>query len=301
MSNRYIRNCNWVFTINNFTEDDIKKVEALADHREVHRIIAEKEHLNEGTPHIQGYVSFVVAKYRMAVEEFLGGRAFLEPAKGGYKRNVEYCSKEGNVFVCRNCGEATEKISLELLTRTRSMNQWEIREKYPLIWFNYRNRLITDQMEEALLHVSNWDGDLKQKNVWLWGKAGVGKSTWASKHVRYINQYKKSCNKWWDGFNCLMHKCVIIEDFPVNGQMFAQHLKIWSDRYFFMGECKGSTLTIEPGRFFLIITSNYSIDQCFEYQEDIEAIKRRFNQIEMTEENKILINSIQLNENILKS
>ena len=300
MSRPDTKDCNWVFTINNFTEDDIRRVEALGEHSAVHRLIAEKEHLEEATPHIQGYVSFRYAQYKLNVERLLGGRAYLEKARGGYKKNVEYCSKENNVFICVNCGESTKELTLDLLKKTRTMNQWEIRDRYPLIWFNNRNKIITDQMEEALMHVSNWEGDLKQKNIWLWGKAGVGKSSWAAKHVPFINQYKKPCNKWWDGFNCLIHNCVIIEDFPVNGQIFVQNLKIWSDRYFFMGECKGSTMTIEPGRFFLIITSNYPIDRCFEYQEDIEAIKRRFTEIEMTNENKTIINSIELQTTILK-
>jgi hypothetical protein len=36
----------------------------------------------------------------------------------------------------------------------------------------------------------------------------------------------------------------------------------WGDRYPFSGQVKGSTLLVEPGRFTLIVTSHYSIEQC---------------------------------------
>jgi len=155
-------------------------------------------------------------------------------------------------------------------------------------------------MDQALRRVENWDGDLTAKNIWLWGKPGIGKSKWASNLMNPQWQYKKAVNKWWDGYNLAIHKIVILEDFPVNGQMFAQHLKIWADRYFFMAECKGASMVVEPGRFFLIITSNFPIEACFENIEDIEAIKRRFNEIEVTEENRILILSNTLDRSILK-
>ena len=64
-------------------------------------------------------------------------------------------------------------------------------------------------------------------------------------------------------------------------------MKIWGDRYPFVGECKGSHQMIEPGRFFLIITSNYAIDDCFQTEEDKEAIHRRFRELEMTPDNLI--------------
>ena len=57
---------------------------------------------------------------------------------------------------------------------------------------------------------------------------------------------------------------------------------------------------IEPGRFFFIITSNYQIDSCFENEDDRLAIHRRFNEIHMTEENKLIIRSMNLDTDILK-
>jgi len=305
MSFRERKGRNWVFTINNFTESDENIIIELADDDDVRRLIAEHEHLDNGTPHIQGYVSFDDELLRETVERRLGGRAFLQRARGGWKQNVDYCSKEGLVIVSKNCSEEHDnvqsgKVTMQVIQAAATMDPWEFEDTYPLVWFHHRKKVLDIMMDQALRRVENWDGDLTAKNIWLWGKPGIGKSKWASNLMNPQWQYKKAVNKWWDGYNLAIHKIVILEDFPVNGQMFAQHLKIWADRYFFMAECKGASMVVEPGRFFLIITSNFPIEACFENIEDIEAIKRRFNEIEVTEENRILILSNTLDRSILK-
>lgn len=297
---------NWVFTINNFTEEEENKVIDLANDGDVVRIIAEHEHLEQGTPHIQGYVSFNRRVYRTEVERRLGGRAWLQVAMGNWKQNVKYCSKEDQIIVQENCDEllADEEkgnLNLEIVEKARTMDPWTFEDNFPMVWVKHRQQILNVMMDNALRNVENWNGDLKAKNYWIWGEPGIGKSKWAANLMPVKHQYKKAINKWWDGYNLVIHKIVMLEDFPMNGQMFAQHLKIWSDRYFFMAECKGSSMVVEPGRFFLIITSNFSIEQCFENPEDIRAIQRRFTEFQVTEENKTLLFSNSLDRSILKA
>ena len=71
-----------------------------------------------------------------------------------------------------------------------------------------------------------------------------------------------------------------MEDFPSDGMKFAQLMKIWSDRYSFIGEIKGGQILINPGKFFFLVTSNYPIETVFP-GEDGEAIRRRFKEIEI--------------------
>lgn len=295
---------NWVFTINNFNEADEDCVIGLSDDDDVQRIIAEHEHLDEGTPHIQGYVSFYTPQWRVNVLTRLGGRAHLEPAMGGWKQNVAYCTKENLVIVSKNCDENRDgvqngKVTIDVINAAKTMDPWAFEDMYPLVWFHHRNQILNVMMDAALRRVENWDGELKDKNIWLWGPAGVGKSKWASNLMPIQYQYKKAVNKWWDGYNLAVHKLVILEDFPVNGQMFVQHLKIWADRYFFMAECKGSSMVVEPGRFFLVVTSNFPIEACFENQQDIEAIQRRFREREVTSSESLILQST-LDRRILK-
>ena len=296
---------NWVFTINNFNEADEDYVIGLSDDDDVNRIIAEHEHLNEGTPHIQGYVSFSRQVYRTEVERRLGGRAWLQVAMGNWKQNVEYCSKEGLVIVSKNCevehdGVQNGRLTLQVVEAARNMDPWSFEDTYPMAWVCHRQQIINVMMDSALRKVENWNGDLKMKNYWIWGEPGTGKSQWAASLMPIQHQYKKAVNKWWDGYNLVVHKIVMLEDFPKNGQMFAQHMKIWTDRYFFMAEVKGNSICVEPGRFFFIVTSNFPIHECFEDPQDIAAIKRRFTEFQLTRDNKAILNAMNLDRNILK-
>ena len=129
-----------------------------------------------------------------------------------------------------------------------------------------------------------WDGELKSKNIWLWGISGVGKSKWARQQALEKETYVKNCNKWWDGYKDSEVKLIIIEDFPRDqGNWLINVMKIWCDRYSFDGEVKGGTKRINPGKWWLIVTCNHSIDYIFQGapEEDLNAIKRRFTELEM--------------------
>ena len=124
---------------------------------------------------------------------------------------------------------------------------------------------------------NRYDGDLRDKNVWIYGDPGTGKSVSA----RYCDErhiYLKNMDKWWDGYED--HKVVLIEDVdPITCKEFANEMKKWCDRFSFRAECKGSHVIVNPVDFNLIVTSNYSIDECFS-RKDAIAIKRRFTEME---------------------
>lgn len=85
--------------------------------------------------------------------------------------------------------------------------------------------------------------------------------------------YVKSINKWWDGYHG--QDVVLLDDWdPSHEQFLRQHLKTWADRYPFRAETKGSSMMIRPKK--IIVTSNFSINECFSNPEDAAAIRRRF-------------------------
>ena len=96
----------WVFTINNFTYEEEELIRNMNQNPNVKFIIAEEEHLEEGavcvcegTPHIQGYLHLKARARRRQVEMMLGGRAFVEVARGTEEENIKYCQKEEQVII----------------------------------------------------------------------------------------------------------------------------------------------------------------------------------------------------------
>lgn len=295
----------WVFTINNYSEEEKELVtQLIEDEEHTHYGIAEEEVGKEGTPHIQGFVHLKYPLRRSTIHRLLGGRAYVEVAKGSLQQNIDYCSKEGKVFVSvipvNNNSKKGE--TLAMIQDMKTMTPDEFENNYPIEWYRNRAKVEKVMIDSAMKKMEIWNGELSEKNIWIWGLAGLGKSAWASKQERMERTLKKNCNKWWGGYNLVQTKCVIVEDYPCRpmGNMLVQHMKIWGDRYPFIGETKGSEVWVEPGRFILIVTSNYPIENCFENEEDIQAIKRRFHEIHMTEENKAMILSTKIENPGLK-
>ena len=90
---KHNRSRSWVYTLNNYTEDEIKAVNKLVSESQRYCFGFEKG-LN-GTPHIQGYVQFKNQRRFTALQKALP-RAHWERAKGTPDENHKYCSKEGD-------------------------------------------------------------------------------------------------------------------------------------------------------------------------------------------------------------
>lgn len=133
-----------------------------------------------------------------------------------------------------------------------------------------------DQLAQSTEPSKRWQGQLQEKNHWLWGPPGSGKSSaiWDAAEREHLTIYQKLQNKWWDGYHG--EDIVLIEDAdPEIMKKLASHMKVWADRYPFTYEVKGSSKTMKCPNYHLVVTSNYSIKECFN-TTDAEAIARRF-------------------------
>lgn len=294
---------NWVFTLNNYSEQDCESIQSISADSDVSKMFVGKEVGDEGTPHLQGYISFENNTTRDHVERLLGGRAWINKAHGGWRQNYDYCTKQNDILVCKGgpVSSLTTKVSDEALEDMKKLDPIAFEQKYPAIWFWHRSKVLDTMYDWAMRNASVWDGELQNKNFWIWGKPGIGKSSWVNKWFKISEQYRKNLNKWWCGYNLVTHKCVVIEDIdPTRAQILTPFMKIWGDRYPFVGELKGGSCEVLPGKFFLIVTSNYSIEECFPMAEDQEAIKRRFKSINMTRENKSLVDLLSPDRDLLQ-
>jgi hypothetical protein len=304
----------WCFTFNNYTEQEARTIDGWIRSRlktSVKKaIIGREEAPSTGTKHLQGYVAFIQKWSGWQVARLWGGKAHWEPARASEQKNREYCEKEGNLLLCVgfNKKEKTEQKEIDhdrwnrIVRDAMSMGPEEFAETWPKEWIIRRSAIERLMLDSAKKNMRVWGGNLQWKNIWMWGGPGIGKSKWAHEQQTGGKTLKKNVNKWWDGMDVSSVTKVIIEDFPCtpNGDMMAYYMKLWGDRYVFTGEVKNSALAIDPGRFFLIVTSNYGPKSCFSREEDLKAIERRFAVLEMTRENRTLLNRMRLDPEILE-
>lgn len=107
--------------------------------------------------------------------------------------------------------------------------------------------------------------------LWLWGEPECGKSTKARSFGEY---FSKPLSKWWTNYKSEPN--IILEDIDLETCKYMGHfLKIWADKFSFIGEIKGSSRHLRPLK--IIVTSNYTIAELYGKDEPLmAAIKRRF-------------------------
>ena len=98
------RSGTWVFTINNFKPADIERLTALDTER--YLVVFGEEVGEQGTPHLQGYLSSTIRMRRAQVEKVLGGHAWCEVTHDeqsaiGYsiKDGVIHCNRKIHVKI----------------------------------------------------------------------------------------------------------------------------------------------------------------------------------------------------------
>lgn len=257
----------WCFTINNYTDEDIDRLANL----DCQYLVYGKEVApTTGTCHLQGYVHFQGEKTLRTIQRLLGSHGHYERRLGTIQEAIEYCKKDGIV---------TERGTIS--TRVSKSDEWgrviqlaeegsmeELKEEYPRHYLQYFKTLMSIRAFNSV----PMDGPLAHE--WWYGPTGTGKSMKLWKD--YPKHYQKPVNKWWDGY--FGEEIVAIEEWEPKNEVTGSKLKIWADRYPFPAEIKGGTIQkIRPKK--IIVTSNYSIRECFPNEQDWKPLERRFTQV----------------------
>jgi len=259
-----IRSRGWCFTCNNWTEDDITKLQIDYEY-----LIYGKEVGDSGTPHLQGYIHFKSQRTFKSLQKKMGCSFHIEKRKGSVLQAVDYCKKEGDFVEFGNqpIGAVGKKCTnKERIKRLREAPLNELVDSGELSMFSVsaikKARVILAQENSAYNH-----DDVRGE--WYWGPPGTGKSRKAREENP--DAFIKSQNKWFCGY--AGEKVIILDDLDSN--VLGHYLKIWTDRYACSGEIKGGTVNLQHEKF--IVTSNYHPDSLWtEDHEMLEAVKRRF-------------------------
>lgn len=260
-----MRSRGYVFTLNNYTEEEINSLKLCGSKY----LIFGKEIGENGTPHLQGYVYWNCLKSLKQMKK-INGRAHWEIQKGSFEQAIEYCKKDGS-FEELGVAPMSQKKKGET-EKKRYQRAWELAKKGDLeeIDADIRVRLYGTLKRIRADYQQAPDPIETLEHEWYWGDSGTGKTRKAREENP--GAYLKNANKWWCGY--VDQEVVLIDEWSPSHECLASHLKQWADHHPFCAETKGSSIAIRPRK--IIVTSNYSPEQCFTREEDLEPIRRRF-------------------------
>lgn len=255
----------WFITINNPSEEEIQ---ALKDQDYKFLVIAHERAPTTGTEHIHALITFQSQKRWTTLKRSFP-RANIEKVHGTFRQAYEYVTKNGDILFER--GDKPRTGNGDTFKQMVQEAKTGDIDTECLMYCRYE-RFFQRFMPKVQY---TYDGELDCKNAWIYGPPGTGKSLLVRIYAeeRGYRIYNKLANKWWDGYNG--EEIVLVEDLdPEVCSKLVHHIKLWADRYTFTGEVKGSSIRVEPS-FQLIITSNFSLHECFT-GPDSEAVFRRF-------------------------
>lgn len=134
---------NWCFTLNNYTDQDVERLNALVDQSNVvSYIIFGKERGDSGTPHLQGFVQLNKRSSMLSVKRLIGSNPHMEIARN-VNASREYCKKEGDWVEFgmppgdRTQGQRNDLEEFKKAVKNGMLDLTEIREHHAEVYARY--------------------------------------------------------------------------------------------------------------------------------------------------------------------
>jgi len=133
---------NWCFTLNNYTADEEEAVRTLTDRETdcVYVLYGREVGEEEGTPHLQGFVSFSKRLLFARVQKCLPGNPHLEVARN-VAASITYCKKDGDFFEFGSppgsAGSRSDLESFKIAVKSGVKDLKVIREEHSEVYSKY--------------------------------------------------------------------------------------------------------------------------------------------------------------------
>jgi len=267
---------NFCFTMNNYVDT------ALVDTIDCKYVAYSKEVGSNGTPHLQGFISFHSLKSKAQVINLLPG-CHIEVMKGSIAQNENYCSKSATLI------ERGEK----------PISKKSQGDDEKLRWERARDFAKEGKLDEidadiyircySTLKRIKHDNRIKPspqpcRAYWIYGPTGTGKSHAVETTFPFC--YKKNMDdlKWFDGYQG--EDVIYLEDVDKYQVKWGGVLKRLADKWPMQASIKGSMEYLRPQ--IVIVTSNYRIDEIWTDSQTVEPLQRRFQSIEKLSQEQVI-------------
>lgn len=139
------RGKNWCFTLNNYSEDDCKRIKLLVSKNACDYIVYGEEVGDSGTPHLQGFISFSKRVYLKDAKKHISDRAHVELARM-IPESIIYCKKDGKVFedgvLPSGQGKRSDIDDFKLDVKAGLCNLKDIREKHSGVYAKFKSFVV---------------------------------------------------------------------------------------------------------------------------------------------------------------
>lgn len=210
MSTKRLRN--FVFTLNNYTEDDLKAVAAFAQEKCSYLIYGRETGESKETPHLQGYAELTKQTTFNVVKKRLK-RCHIEKRKGRASQAADYCKKEGDFKEFGTISRPGKRSDLhdfkDALLGDHPPDDLELFSKFPGAYLRYSKTV--DRVRGLRLKKDTPSWQPVTVTV-LWGDTGAGKTRRAYElDPNLYSAYDQKDLKWWCGY--AGEKTILIDEF----------------------------------------------------------------------------------------
>ena len=254
----------WVFTVNNYTDKDIEWVNSL----ECNRIVCSKEVGQNGTPHLQGAVTFK-RLYQFSQVKVLHNSAHWEIARA--ISDFNYCKKFGGEIVRdESNGKQGRRTDIEDVREMLESGE-------SLVQVSKKARSMHSiSFAKAWLSINEKHLPMGTKISihWYYGCSGLGKT---KKVLDQCQPYIPLSFKWWDGYDGQSE--VLLDDLRPDWCQPSQLLRLLDPyRFQYRVEIKGSSRPLLATTIY-ITTPWHPDDFWRDTQEDTNQLMRRIDHL----------------------